>query len=140
MIIIKNKIIPFEGYSTINLFGILFTKMENLSKTTINHESIHTQQILELFISSLLLLFFLCLVFNLNFLWLLLSPCSFYIWYIIEYLIIRFKHKRQKNAYHDISFEEEAYNNESNLKYLDNRKHFAWLKYLKIRSYVGKQR
>ena len=38
---------PFGRYSTINLFGVLFTKRDNLSKTTINHESIHTEQIKE---------------------------------------------------------------------------------------------
>ena len=26
MIVIKNKFIPFRGYETINLFGILFTR------------------------------------------------------------------------------------------------------------------
>ena len=29
MIVIKNKFIPFKGYDTINLFGILFTRDEN---------------------------------------------------------------------------------------------------------------
>lgn len=85
MIIVKNKIIPFGSYTTINLFGILFTKSD-------------------------------------------------YLWYIIEYIIVRFCHKKQNDAYHDISFEEEAHNNDNNLHYLDNRKHFAWWKYVRLRS------
>lgn len=49
MKIIHTKHFPFGRYSTINLFGVLFTKRDNLSKTTINHESIHTEQIKEMF-------------------------------------------------------------------------------------------
>lgn len=110
MIIVKNKIIPFGSYSTINLFGILFTKSDYLSPITINHERIHTKQMLELLI------------------------VGYYLWYIIEYIIVRFCHKKQNDAYHDISFEEEAHNNDDNLHYLDNRKHFAWWKYVRLRS------
>lgn len=110
MIIVKNKIIPFGSYTTINLFGILFTKSDYLSPTTINHEHIHTKQMLELLI------------------------VGYYLWYIIEYIIVCFCHKKQNDAYHDISFEEEAHNNDNNLHYLDNRKHFAWWKYVQLRS------
>lgn len=64
MKIIHTKHFPFGRYSTINLFGVLFTKRDNLSKTTINHESIHTEQIKEMFY------------------------IFFYIWYGLEYIII----------------------------------------------------
>lgn len=110
MIIVKNKIIPFGSYTTINLFGILFTKSDYLSPITINHERIHTKQMLELLI------------------------VGYYLWYCIEYIIVRFCHKKQNAAYHDISFEEEAHNNDDNLHYLDNRKRFAWWKYVRLRS------
>lgn len=111
MIIIKNKWFPFGGYKAINLFGILFTKGE-LDQITINHESIHTEQMKEM-----LFLFF-------------------YLWYGIEYLIIRlFNIKdKQSNIYHEVSLEEEAYNNDNNLDYLLNRKHYSWIKYLNPRS------
>ena len=64
MIIVKNKIIPFGSYTTINLFGILFTKSDYLSPITINHERIHTKQMLELLI------------------------VGYYLWYIIELSLI----------------------------------------------------
>lgn len=111
MIIIKNKFIPFKGYKAINLFGILFTK-DSLSNIDINHEKIHTKQMIEtLFI-------------------------GFYIWYGLEYLIIRlFNLKdKQNDVYHEVSFEEEAYNNQENLNYLNERKPFSWFKYLSINS------
>ena len=132
MIIIKNKILPIGyGYSTINLFGILFTKKNNkLSDKTINHESIHTEQIKEMMVVTLIILLLTSFIFNFSLWYLLLAIPSFYIWYGIEYLIVRFFHKKQHDAYHDVSFEEEAYANEYNLDYLKNRKHFCWFRYL----------
>lgn len=101
MKIIINNIIPFKGFKCINLFGILFCRKQ-LNKIDINHEAIHTKQMQEM----------------------LYIP--FYIWYIIEYLIKLFK----GNAYRNISFEREAYNNQYNLNYLNNRKHYSWIKYV----------
>lgn len=92
MKIIINNIIPFKGFKCINLFGILFCRKQ-LDKIDINHEAIHTKQMQEM----------------------LYIP--FYIWYIIEYLIKLFK----GNAYRNLSFEREAYNNYYNLNYLNNR-------------------
>lgn len=41
----------------------------------------------------------------------------------------------ESERYHDVSFEEEAHNNDSNLDYISTRKHYAWFKYIKLRSY-----
>lgn len=101
MKIIINNIIPFKGFKCINLFGILFCRKE-LNKIDINHEAIHTKQMQEM----------------------LYIP--FYIWYIIEYLIKLFT----GNAYRNLSFEREAYSNQYDLNYLNNRKHYSWIKYV----------
>lgn len=111
MKIVKNKWFPFGRYSTLNFFGILFTKSENLSQYTINHEAIHTAQMKELWY------------------------IPFYLWYGLEYLFVRFFHKKQNDAYHDVSLEEEAYNNQYDLNYLQNRKKFAWWEFIKPKSY-----
>ena len=63
-----------------------------------------------------------------------LGYIGYYLWYGIEYLIIRLFHKKQGDAYHDVSFEEEAYANDKDMTYLKNRKHYAWFKYLKVKS------
>jgi len=43
MKVIYNNIIPFPGYSCMNLFGILFArKNAKIDDATLNHESIHT--------------------------------------------------------------------------------------------------
>jgi hypothetical protein len=104
MRIIRNNIIPFSGYKAMNLFGVLFVRGNaRIDDITLNHEKIHTAQIKEM-----LYVFF-------------------YVWYVIEWFI----RLPKGNAYRNISFEREAYNNEKDLRYLDNRKRFAWIKYLK---------
>lgn len=117
MIIWKNKLIPFKDYKIFNFLGlILFVRSDTKSPITevdINHEKIHSAQMLET-------------------LWI-----GFYIWYIIEYLCIWIskKYNKQNHRYHDVSFEEEAHNNDTNLDYLKTRKYYAWLKYIKLGSY-----
>ena len=110
MKIIYNNLIPFKGFIAINLFGVLFVRNEYKERfesggfaTTLNHESIHTEQIKEL------------------------GYIFFYIWYLIEWLLrLPFG-----NAYYNISFEREAYTNEKNRNYLQTRKHHSFLKYMK---------
>lgn len=103
MKIIRNKYIPFTGYKAINLFGILFVKNNaKIDEVTINHEAIHSAQMKEM-----LFIFF-------------------YVWYVIEWLF----RLPKGNAYRSISFEREAYENDSDIDYLKNRKHFAFLKYI----------
>lgn len=102
MKIIYNKIIPFKGFSVVNLFGVLFTRVQRLSRRIINHEGIHTVQMKEL------------------------GYIGFYIIYLLEWL---YRLVTTKNAYRSISFEREAYANESNPNYLKTRKKYAqWRK------------
>lgn len=133
MIVIKNKIIPFGKYVCINLFGILFTK-KDLLEEDINHENIHTVQLLELIPIGIIIISFVDLFVDMSLWWYLLSICTFYIFYCIEYLFIRLFHKRQNDAYHDVSFEEEAHINDKNLNYLKTRKRYSSFKYIKIKS------
>lgn len=100
-----------------NLFGVLFVRQEKgkpkpyVSSRTINHESVHTEQMKEL------------------------GYIFFYIWYVIEWFIKLFT---TKNAYKSISFEREAYGNEMNLLYLEKRKRYAWFKYISNKYYKNK--
>ena len=107
MKIVYNKWIPFKGFYAINLFGTYFIREEykgqKISKTTLNHEAIHTEQIKEL------------------------GYIFFYIWYFIEWLIRLVINGRY--AYYCLSFEREAYDHEKNYKYLNKRKPYSWFKY-----------
>lgn len=114
MKVIYNKFIPFKGYKAMNLFGIVFVRKDAKFDTyDYNHEHIHLKQMQEM-------------------LWV-----FYYLWYAIEYLIIMFfaKWNKQSERYHDVSFEEEAHNNDHDLEYIRTRKHYSWVKYVKLRSY-----
>jgi hypothetical protein len=105
MKIIRNNIIPFRGFSAINLFGILFVRKEaEIDATVIRHEKIHSAQIVEL------------------------GYIFFYILYVLEWLFRLIKHG--KSAYRNISFEREAYYNQQNKSYLHTRKSYSFLRYL----------
>lgn len=107
MKIVRNKFIPFTGFSAINLFGILFVREDvSITDQLLNHERIHSEQMKEM----------------------LYIP--FYIWYFIEWLIRLFIIS-SGSAYRSISFEQEAYAKESDFSYLSERKSFSWIKYLR---------
>ena len=123
MKIIRNNIIPFPGYKAINLFGVLFVKNNaKIDDVTINHEAIHSRQFVELMV-----LFAVATVFIRW--WLpVFAPFAFYVWYIVEWLIRLLK---KGNAYRNISFEREAYANQGDAGYLNGRRWFGFLKYIK---------
>ncbi|WP_461788985.1 hypothetical protein [Pedobacter sp.] len=70
----------------------------------VNHEKIHHKQQLELLI------------------------VPFYLIYVANYLFNLVKYDSHQKAYQQIVFEKEAYANENDFNYLNNRKPFAWLK------------
>lgn len=103
MKVIYNSLIPFKGFTAINIFGVLFArKGAKITEKTINHESIHTAQMREM-------LYIL-----------------FYVFYILEWLIKLFRYGRK--AYENISFEREAYAYQSDYDYLHRRRHYTWLR------------
>ena len=105
MKIIRTKYLPPKNYDAINILGFLFVHPGvKLTKEIINHERIHTRQMLEMLI------------------------LPFYLWYVIEWLI---RLPMAGRAYMNLSFEREAYQNMNNLNYLSHRHPFAWMRYLK---------
>ena len=79
MKIIRNKFIPFRRFEAINLFGVLFCHPDSkITPQLINHERIHTAQMLEMLV------------------------VGFYLWYTVEWLI---RLLMRGNAYLNISFE-----------------------------------
>ena len=99
------SLFPIAGI-TLAPFGIYILEKQMKNSRIINHEKIHWQQQLEMLI------------------------IFFYLWYLIEWFIKLFT--SSGNAYKSLSFEREAYDNEHNLKYLETRKHFVWIKRILI--------
>lgn len=134
------KLLLFPTYTAVTLlYNSFFKKDEDeYSMDDINHECIHQVQQRECSVIGLALGLVLCGLFNLSLWWIIILGLGFfYIWYGIEYLIILCfaKWDKQNERYHDVSFEEEAHNNDGDWDYLEDRKPFAWIKYIKLRSY-----
>ena len=107
MILISKYLIP-NRYSGLAIYPFIFLKNKSLSDNyeLINHERIHLKQQIEL-------------------LWI-----FFFLWYVIEFLFHLIRLRDWNKAYHTISFEKEAYQNENNATYIQNRKFWAFTKYL----------
>lgn len=107
MIFISKYIVP-KGFIGITLYPFIFLRYRDLkgNPTLVNHEKIHLKQQLELLI------------------------IFFYLFYFAEWVIKLFKYKNRYIAYRNLSFEREAYQNETNFNYLKTRKFWAFLKYI----------
>lgn len=115
MKIIYNKYYPLGPFHAQNVLGIIFCRIDKgkLSKAGQNHEYIHTVQQKELLYIGFLL------------------------WYHIEWLIRFIMYRDWMKAYYALYFEREAYDNQRNLTYCENRKPYAWAdSYLKEGSFL----
>lgn len=106
MIFISKYMVP-KGFIGITLYPFIFLKQKELKNNSIllNHEKIHLKQQAELLI------------------------IFFYILYGLEWFYKLAKYKSKIKAYQNLSFEREAYHNETNLNYLKTRKTWAFLNY-----------
>ena len=106
--ILVSRYFFFRGYVGLTLYPFIILKASRLKSDNvlINHEKIHLRQQREM----------------------LLLP--FYIWYLTEWLVRCCICLDTHSAYRSISFEREAYANESNPGYLCGRGAFNFIKYL----------
>ncbi len=104
---ILSKISPIDIWA-ISLGLFVFCRGE-MSAETKNHESIHFKQWVELLFIGFLVL------------------------YPLFWIVGLFKYRDGAHAYMMIPFEQEAYGNDQDLNYLNNRKLYAWVKYVRAR-------
>ncbi len=88
----------------ITLFPFVFCRGE-LNEGTKRHETIHHRQYVELLVIGFLLL------------------------YLVDFIHGFIKYRDSQRAYYRIRFEQEAYDKDSDLEYLDERPRYAWWKY-----------
>ncbi len=91
------------------VFPFILVKKPSMKKDSvlIRHEIIHLRQAVELLV------------------------IPFYILYLVNYIINRFKYNNHHQAYMHIIFEREAYHQERNTTYLQTRRLYAWMRYFK---------
>nr|WP_293873783.1 hypothetical protein [Flavobacterium sp.] len=108
MVVVVSKYLIPKGFDGLAIYPFILVSQNHLKQNLviINHEKIHIRQQLEL----LILLFF--------------------IWYSLEFLFRWIQYKDRRKAYLNISFEREAYKNEKDLNYLNQRSFWTSLNYL----------
>ena len=108
MILVVNKHLLGSRFKGMSLWPFLIMKNEDLKKDPvfIDHERIHLRQQAEMLV------------------------IPFYIWYLLEYLFRLLQFHDRMKAYHEISFEREAYAMERKKDYLAQRRFWAFLDYL----------
>ena len=96
-----------KNISGISIFPFIILERKEIKedKTFVRHELIHIRQQMELILVLFIIL------------------------YYLEFLILFIKYGNLQQAYRNISFEREAYENESNYNYLKTRKWFSFIKY-----------
>lgn len=108
MIKFINKYIPLKGYEAMAIWPFFFiSKGCQIDDKDMRHEYIHAEQQKEM-------------------LWI-----GFFLWYGAEWLIRLIIYRNKKEAYYNISLEQEAYISQWTNNYLDGRKHYAWTQYLR---------
>ena len=103
-----SKLAPID-ISAITL-GLLVISRGEMDERTRNHETIHYQQYLDLLFVGFILV---------------------YLW---DWLVGLFWHRHGNIAYYSIRAEQEAYLNDNDYNYLENRKRWIWLWNHKVKS------
>ena len=108
MFLIVSKYLIPKGFRGLTLFPFVIIRnfADKDNKVLIHHEKIHIRQQMELLILPFFLLYFLE-----------------YLWRLVQF-------KDRNKAYRNISFEREAYANENDFSYLQNRSLWRFRKYI----------
>lgn len=129
-----------KGFDTAMLFGFICTKHKTpLSGVAVNHEAIHNEQYMEITALAVAVV----VVGSIAFGWaawpFVLALAAYYIIYFVEAAVSWVHHffaHRKKDAgdaadkaYYSSMFEQEAYEHESDFRYIPQRKPFGWIKY-----------
>lgn len=124
MKVIYNKLIPTKGFYAITVIKWIFVREEykyldglSIYNKMINHESIHEQQILDFTPETFP-----------SWLRYTVGNICFYLLYGLEWLFKLIPCLiKNKSAYRSLCAEQEAYNNEMDFKYIENRPKLFWL-------------
>lgn len=135
--IIYNNIIPLKGYQAITLWPFIFARKsaKPLEDYAENHERIHLRQQLEVLVLSAAVLALAVWLAGWPWWWLLASLLVYYAGYGIDYAVRRILYGSSHEAYRNIAVEQEAYQNQYDMAYLQQRRLFARVRFIGRRTY-----
>jgi hypothetical protein len=107
ILLVKPKLFR-KNFNGMTLWPFVVLKHPSLKEDAIflNHEQIHLRQQVEMLV------------------------VFFYLWYGIEFLARWIQYGNRHKAYRNISFEREAYQNETNFNYLKTRRLYKFLNFI----------
>jgi hypothetical protein len=107
MVLVFKYILP-KRYLGLTIWPFIFLKNNTLKNDAVllYHEQIHLRQQVEMLV------------------------LPFFIWYVVEWFIWLLITRNPQKAYYNISFEREAYANETNFEYLHHKPFWNFLKYV----------
>lgn len=132
MIIIYTQLVRHLGIFGISIYPFILIREKHgelADRVIRNHEKIHAAQQEEVLVFCMPVISLLALSVSPWF-WLLVPVSPYYLWYGVEYLVRRIQYGNHSEAYYNISFEREAYDNEHDLDYRYMRHLLGWIKYL----------
>ena len=108
MILLVNRFLLRKKFTGVAIWPFIIFRDHQLKADTVllNHERIHLRQQIEMLV------------------------LPFYIWYVMEFLIRILQYKNKNEAYRNISFEREAYENEKDLDYLKKRSFWKFVRFV----------
>lgn len=136
-IIIYNNLIPLKGYTAVTLWPLVFARKgaKPLKSHVESHEKIHLRQQLEVLVASAAVLAVVIWLMGWSWWWMLASLAVYYAGYGLDYAVRRILYSSHIEAYRNIACEQEAYQNQYYCAYLQQRRPFAWIKYIGRRTY-----
>ena len=110
--------------TTIALGPLVFCKKSEdvVLQSVKNHETTHAIQWTEVTILSWYVIFLLQVGLGFSAWWYLLAPVAYYVWYVLEWLVKLVILQDSNSAYKSICFEMEAYKNQRDDNYIENRR------------------
>jgi hypothetical protein len=131
--IVYNKVLPLGDNQSMSVWPWIFVK-KAVKDYVITHELIHCQQQKEVMAVTALVCCSLGIL-GVTPLVLLAIPFSFYALYGLEYLIRLSIYRNHKEAYRNISTEQEAYLHQFEAGYPMTRRDFAWQRFIFKKTY-----
>lgn len=121
---VADILLCLSGCSTIAIGPLVFSKRseDRIAQVDKNHETVHAVQWTEVTAIFGLFIFILQLIFSFSAWWYLIAPVAYYIWYVLEWLVKLVILQDSRSAYKSVSFEMEAYDNQHDCNYVENRR------------------
>lgn len=129
---VAKVLLAISSCHTITIGPFVFSKLskDEIDQSVSNHETCHSAQWIEMACVTGIIVLMLQLIFGISAGWYLSAGLTFYAWYGIEYVVRLAMTRNLNKAYAAVSFEQEAYKNQNDCNYIENRPLFSWIKFI----------